>query len=136
MNTDLTVDFAVHFQTGRRSRKELHPGDATPPPVGRIPRISRLMALAIRLDQMLRDGVVANQAELARLGHVTRARMTQILNLLNLAPDIQEALLFLPSIPQGREPPWEHLLRKLTGQLDWHQQRRMWAEMRNQLIRG
>src|SRR3712207_3152134 len=34
--------------------------------------------------------------KVARLGHVTRARVTQIMNLLNLAPDIQEAILFLP----------------------------------------
>ena len=44
-----------------------------------MPRVSRLMALAIRLDQLIRDGVVADQAELAKLGHVTRARLTQIL---------------------------------------------------------
>jgi len=44
-----------------------------------------LLALAIRLDQLIRDGVVADQAELARLGHVSRARLTQIMNLLYLA---------------------------------------------------
>lgn len=71
---------------------------------GRVPRGSKLMALAIKFDQMIRDGVVADQAELARLGHVTRARVTQIMNLLNLAPDIQEALLFLPRVAAGPDP--------------------------------
>jgi hypothetical protein len=98
MSTDLTVKFKVHFETGRRSRKEIRTGDKEPKSAGRIPRISRLMALAIRFEQMLRDGVVADQAELARLGHVTRARMTQIMNLLSLAPEIQEEILFLPPV--------------------------------------
>src|SRR5262245_57819311 len=63
---------------------------------GRVPRVSRLMALAIRIDGLIRSGVVTDQAELARLGLVTRARLTQIMNLLCLAPDIQDQILFLP----------------------------------------
>ena len=62
------------------------------------------MVLAIRLDQMIRDGVVADQAEFAHLGHVSRARLTQIMNMLHLAPDIQEGLLFLPASVRGRDP--------------------------------
>ena len=77
---------------------------------------SRLMALAIRFDQLIRDGVVADQAELARLGHVSRARVTQIMALLNLATDIQEAVLHLPLVERGREPVAERdLRRKQTG---------------------
>ena len=63
---------------------------------GKMPRITRLMALAIKFEGLIRDGVVSDYADLARLGVVTRARMTQIMNLLNLAPDIQEEILFLP----------------------------------------
>ena len=48
------------------------------------------MALAIRFDKLIRDGAVKDQTELARLGHVSRVRMTQIMNLNHLAPDIQE----------------------------------------------
>jgi hypothetical protein len=92
----ITIQRKVHFRQGRRTRRELRPGEAAPTVPGRVPRVSRLMALAIRFDQLIRAGVVADQAELARLGHVTRARLTQIMNLLCLAPDIQEAILFLP----------------------------------------
>src|SRR5690349_9864793 len=98
MNEGITVKSKVHFGRGRESKKVLRRGAQPTLPLGRIPRISRLMALAIKFDQMIRDGVVADYAELARLGHVTRARMTQIMNLLNLAPDIQVALLFLPPV--------------------------------------
>jgi hypothetical protein len=66
--------------------------------------VAKLMALAIRFDGLIRDGVVADQAELARVGHVTRARLTQIMNMLNLAPDIQEAILTMPAPESGRDP--------------------------------
>ncbi len=52
------------------------------------------MALAIHFGRLIRDGVVRNYAELARLGGVSRARITQIINLLNLPPAEQEQLLF------------------------------------------
>ena len=69
--TGFTIDRRFHLKLGRRSRKELRRGEApVPPPNGRIPRVSRLMALAIRFDKLIRDGVVTDQAELARLGHV------------------------------------------------------------------
>lgn len=87
------------------------------------------MALAIRFDRLIRDGVVADQAELARLGHVTRARMTQIMNLLNLAPDIQEELLFLGPVIQGRDLAWERRIRPIASLPDWQLQRQMWDEM-------
>lgn len=59
-------------------------------------------ARAIHIDGLIQSGAVTNYAELARLGNVTRARMTQIMNLLNLAPEIQEELLFLPRVEAGR----------------------------------
>ena len=123
----LTVERKIHFKAGRRSRKALCEGSVPDPkPSGKIPRVSRLMALAIHFDQLIRDGVVADQAELARLGHVTRARLTQIMNLLNLAPDIQEEILFLPRTESGRDAVTERELRPIAAELDWRKQRRIW----------
>ncbi len=65
-------------------------------PKGRLPRITRYMALAIYYEDLIRQGHVHDYAEIATLGHVTRARVTQIMNLRLLAPSIQELLLFLP----------------------------------------
>jgi hypothetical protein len=87
------------------------------------------MALAIRFDGLVRGGEVTDQAELARLGHVTRARMTQIMNLLHLAPDIQEDLLFLPRIERGKEPIQERHLRPIAAVPDWRKQRRLWRTL-------
>ena len=49
------------------------------------------------------------------------------MNLLSLAPDIQEELLFLPLVHEGRGAAWERRIRKIVWQLDWAEQRRMWA---------
>jgi hypothetical protein len=91
--------------------------------LGRTPRISRLMALAIRCEGLIRDGVVCHYAELASLAHVSRARITQLMNLLNLAPDLQECLLFLPPTLSGRDPLNEHQLRGIATSIDWPRQR-------------
>jgi hypothetical protein len=96
---------------------------------GRVPRLARLMALAIRFDGLLRSGAVTDQAELARLGQVSRARISQILNLLHLAPDIQEELLFLPRLNQGREALHLADLQPLCRQWAWRGQRRLWQAL-------
>lgn len=76
-----------------RQQEQAYP--TPPPPPVRLPRITRLVALAIKFQDMVDRGEVQDYADIARLGYVTRARMTQIMNLLLLAPCIQEALLDL-----------------------------------------
>ena len=98
-------------------------------PQGRIPHVTRLMALAIRLEHLVRTGQVANYAALARLGYVSRARITQITHLAFLAPDIQEAILFLPRVQGGPAPITERDLRPIVAELDWNKQRQMWAQV-------
>ena len=62
----------------------------------RVPRITRLLALALKFEELIRTGVVTNYAALAEVVQVSRSRVTQMTSLLNLAPDIQEEILFLP----------------------------------------
>ena len=88
----------------------------------RVPRVSRLMALALRFQDLLSHGTVRNHAQLAELGHVSRVRMCQILMLTNLAPTIQETLLFLPKTARGRDRITEHSLRGIAKLVDWHAQ--------------
>ena len=98
-------------------------------PPGRVPRVARLMALALRLDELVRTGQVASYSALASLGHVTRARICQILNLIHLAPDIQEALLFLPPTVRGRDPIILADLMPIAAAFDWRKQRRLWRQL-------
>lgn len=121
-----TVEYSVHFRKGDKGRRRLRQGTApSPPPVepGRIPRISRLMALAIHFDGLIRRGLVRDYADLARLGGVSRARITQIMDLLNLAPEIQEGILFLQRTVQPTDAVTERDLRPITSELDWSRQR-------------
>lgn len=63
--------------------------------------ISKLMAVAIRFDAGAGRNEVREDAHLARLSHVTRARITQIMNPLDIGQDIPEAILCLPRTVQG-----------------------------------
>ena len=94
-----------------------------------IPRLARLMALALRLEGLVRDGQVTDYAELARLGHVSRARVSQILSLVLLAPDIQETLLFLPGGANGGTVLTERHLRPIAAEPDWSRQRQLWQQL-------
>ncbi len=112
-----------------RKRKDgpgIGPQDIEP---GNVPRITRLMALAIKFDGIVRRGEVRDYADLARLGYVTRARITQIMNLLNLAPDIQEEILFLPRTMKGRDPIRERDVRPIAAVPYWNRQRKMWEAL-------
>jgi DNA invertase Pin-like site-specific DNA recombinase len=92
----------------------------------RVPRIARLMALALKFEQMMREGVVHNYAVLAALGQVSRSRLTQVMNLLNLAPDIQEQILFLTWETAEQRGIHERSVRQLSSQLSWAEQRARW----------
>jgi hypothetical protein len=130
----LTVECRVEFRRLAKGRKQLQEAPAPPRPVvpaGRVPRVSRWMALAIHMEQLLREGRVASYAELARLGRVTHARISQIMNLLYLAPDIQESLLLLPRTQCGHDPIILRDLQTIAAVLDWRTQRRMWAKRYN-----
>jgi hypothetical protein len=127
MNHQLTVTREFHVARRKFGQKQYHDGVAHEAPSGRIPRIARLMALAIRCEKLIRGGVVADESELARFGHITTARMTQIMSLLNLAPDIQEQILFLPRTERGRDAVKEADIRPIATTLDWRKQRRMWV---------
>ena len=128
----LTVEADIHFERrGRGSRRALEtgPDPAADRPVGRLARVTRLMALAIRFDKLIQAGEVTDYSELARLGHVTRARVTQIMNLLMLAPDIQEEILFLPRVTGGRDRVHLRQLQPIALVPDWRKQRKVFREL-------
>ena len=92
----------------------------------RVPRIARLMALALRFEQMMQQAVVTDYAVLASLGRVSRSRVTQIMNLRNLAPDLQEQILFLKAETAERQGICEQSIRRLSSVLLWSDQRAHW----------
>ena len=109
-------------RTGPRRPATLTTTSTPATPVGRIPRVARLMALAIKLDGLIRSGEVANQRELAAVARVTPARVSQIMNLLHLAPALQEELLFLPPATRGKDVITERQLRTIISRISWREQ--------------
>jgi hypothetical protein len=105
-------------------------------PLDRVPRVARLLALALQIEEQVRKGELTSYSEVAELGHVTRARVSQIMNLLNLAPDLQEAILFLPRTERGRDPIILRELQPIASILDWRKQRVLWQQFTKHSLCG
>lgn len=132
MSNPVSVDFQFSIkQCGRGAKKRIVEGasqsDESKPALERIPRIARYMALAIHFEDLIRRGIVTDYADLADLGHVTRARVTQIMNLRLLRPDIQGLLLESPA----DRAPVIHLkeLQEIAIEHDWRKQQMQWHQM-------
>ena len=124
------ADKVVFRRAGKGGRKVLE--RAKKLPTKRIPRLSKLMALAIRFEGLVRTGYAQDYAELPRLGGVTRARITQIMNLLMLAPQIQEELLFLPEVERGRDKIVLRMLQPISQEPNWKRQFQLWNRLQSQ----
>ena len=134
MSKPVSVDFQFSIkQRGRGAKKRIVEGaaqsDESKPALERIPRISRYMALAIHFEDLIQQGVVTDYADLARLGHVTRARVTQIMNLRLLAPEIQESLLFTSCSP---DPIDLRTLQRVASEKCWKKQVSLWENKRTE----
>ena len=132
----LKVRYKVHVvQRNRRSRlvEGAAPPEpqADPEPQGTVPRISRLLALAHHIQELIETGQARDLAEVARRGHVTRARVTQIMNMLLLAPEIQEEILFLPPTAKGKDPITLRGIREVVGNRFFDRQRTLWRRRRS-----
>ena len=130
MNGKLTVNRPFHVQTRRNGSKLLADGKAPTKQQGRIPRIARLLALAHHCRNLIRKGAIINQSELAHYGQISTTRMSQIMWLDNLAPDIQDAILDLPRTVSGRDPFLEKDVRPIAKTHDWKEQRKMWNSLK------
>lgn len=122
----------IPFQTttGGHGRKQIDtPKSKKSGAPAKLPHITKLMALAIRLEHLLASGQVKDQAEIARTAGITRARVTQIINLTQLAPDIQEAILNLEPttdhVPRFRE----REVRTIAIVPNWETQRVLWKRL-------
>jgi hypothetical protein len=128
MNDQIQVGATFHKKrVGKHSAMVEGPPTTVPDrPKGRLPRITRYMALAIYYEDLINQGHVQDYAEIAMLGHVTRARVSQIMNLRLLAPHIQEQLLQLPRTTQGRDTLSLNALQKVALDPIWIHQLNKW----------
>jgi len=124
-NATLEVQFSLRAKPGPRQEHEL-----SPMPVGLLPQITRVLALAIHIDDLLRKGEVRDYSDAARLGLLCRERVSQIMRLTYLAPDIQIEILYFPPVPGGRYPISETAMRRIASMLSWADQRTEWARLK------
>ncbi len=124
--------FEIEFQLKPSIRLLDRSGDKQPrEPVGRCrfdryPRIVQVVALAIHFQDLIDRGEIRNYADLARLGCISRERISQVMMLAWLAPDIQQEVLGLPKTPGGRFPVSETALRTIARVASWAEQRTRW----------
>ena len=137
MNTDSghtsapRVEIQVHFSTGYRGRKRIKEGTKSleaEPTRQNVSRLTQLLALAHRWNHLIEEGVVASYAEIASTMGLSRARVTQIMALLYLAPEIQEKIL-TRALDTELDRLTERSVRVLTMLPAWDDQRRLWASL-------
>jgi hypothetical protein len=133
MKTALTMEGTLPFRRRTRTPGSLACDTDSALPPSQIPRIARLLALARQVDALVQSGAIHSYAQAARLGHVSRARMSQIMALLNLAPDLQEHLLFLGQPARGRAAPVLRQVLQVAAALDWDEQRRRWRQLQRSI---
>lgn len=112
-----------------RRPKKTAPAAPAPARRGRFPRITQVMALALQFQEMIDRGEIRGHADLARLGCVSRERISQIMMLNWLAPDIQETILRLPQTSGGRFHVGEAMLRPIARLPLWEDQRKCWRHL-------
>jgi hypothetical protein len=120
---------AFEYKIPRRSGRalpafRLRPASET---LTRPPRLARLVALAHKLEALVRSGRVKDYAELSRLAHVSAARIGQIVILGQLAPTIQEHVLFLPA--EHAALIGERELREVAREPRWDRQRARFEQL-------
>jgi hypothetical protein len=129
MNEGAPIEIQFQLGSTRDTAKNTH--EAPRPSSGRLPHITRVLALAIHFDNMIRQGDAKDYAHIARLACVSRERVSQVMRLTYLAPDIQMGLLYLPPTTSRRFPITETAMRKIANLLSWDAQRQAWAGLKH-----
>ena len=122
----LSVEYKVAFGNGSRKAKGEKKPAAPKPPTNKLPRITRLLTLAHHLQDLMDQGIVQDYADIARLSGLTRARVSQIMNLTLLAPQIQEELLFATPGEVLSTHSKEYAVRMALKTPVWEEQINVW----------
>jgi len=115
-----------------RPAKKTASAAVPPQKSGRLPRVAQVLALALQFQEMIDTGEIRGYADLARLGCVSRERISQIMLLTWLAPDIQQAILMLPPTPGGRFPICKDMLHPIARTPLWEEQLASWCKLKQE----
>lgn len=126
-NSAVEIQFRLHATGRSPAGTSGAPASGT----GRLPRVTQVMALAVQFQDMIERGEARDYADLARLGCLTRERMSQIMELVWLAPAIQQEILEFRPTEVARFPITEVAVRRIAGLLSWDQQRTSWQQLKH-----
>ena len=124
----LVIEKPLFRLKGRSVTLAETPPPAKPEPVRRPAKVAQQLALAHHLQAAIDRGAIADRADVARKLGLTRARVTQLLDLLLLAPDLQAAVLAMEAV-DGAEPMAERTLRAVAHAGSWAEQRGAWSKL-------
>ena len=127
---DSTAKIQFQLHSTKRPEGERGRSDSQDSGNGRVPRVTQVMALAIQFQDMIQRGEARDYADLARLGCLTRERMSQIMELIWLAPDIQREILECKPTYTTRFPISEVAVRRIAAELAWDAQRLAWRKLK------
>jgi hypothetical protein len=125
------IIFTGSFHRVRRGNKPVTL-EAKPPqpvkPVRKPARVARMLAFAHKVKQAIEVKDYEGQADAARQLGLTRARVSQLMDLTWLSPSIQEEILFLERV-DGLEPLTERSLRNAVSFPEWTEQEEAWQRL-------
>lgn len=127
INSAAEVQFRLHAS---KRAERCNTAEAPSSHRGRLPRVTQVLALAIHFQDMIQRGEARDYSDLARLGCLTRERMSQIMELIWLAPDIQQEILEFPPNRTGRFPVSEVAARRVAEKLSWVEQLEVWRKVK------
>jgi hypothetical protein len=98
----------------------------------KLPRITHTVARAILFEQAITKGEAADFADLARLTGTTRERVSQVMKMMWLAPDIQEEILRLPPARRGTFTVTVPEIAVIADAVMWAEQRELWQKLKDE----
>ena len=123
----LSVEYKIDFNSGNKKQKVSKIAPCSGKRTEKLPHITRLLALAYHLQDLIEKGVVQDYADIARLSGLSRARLSQIMNLALLDPQIQEEILCSGSFPEKTK---DQDLRAVLKSPVWKEQIGFWEKLK------
>jgi hypothetical protein len=123
------VEIQFQLHTTGRPHAGTTPSDSPPSGSGRLPRVTQVMAMAIHFQDMIQRGEAQHYADIGKLGCLSRERVSQVMELLWLAPRIQQEILEFPPAAAGRFPITEVAVRRIANAMLWEDQGREWKKL-------
>ncbi len=121
------INTGMRFEFKTDLKKTRHMRDPRKIRIKKEPLLRQHIVLAYQIQELFEKEKAKNLRQVGQWLHMTQARISQIMNLFFLSPDIQEEILF--SDREKISQITEHKIRKIPMEINWDKQREMWDEI-------